>query len=141
MKLHWREVNEWQWIMLGATVAISFFMLLANSAQAYYSGPNPAATTLSHCGWLSLPPARGYTRHEHSVAIIQEKLEHLGFSVGETGIDGLYGPRTTRAVKQFQARYHLPASGEVNGQTASMIGYLTHPVANVQRCRQPARMR
>lgn len=37
-----------------------------------------------------------------AVKSIQSRLEELGYSVGNTGIDGKYGPRTTRAVRSFK---------------------------------------
>lgn len=40
-----------------------------------------------------------------AVRDLQTKLEASGYSVGSTGIDGKYGPRTTRAVAAFKADY------------------------------------
>lgn len=37
-----------------------------------------------------------------AVRDMQTRLEDLGYSVGSTGIDGKYGPRTTRAVAAFK---------------------------------------
>jgi peptidoglycan hydrolase-like protein with peptidoglycan-binding domain len=37
-----------------------------------------------------------------AVKELQTELERLGYSVGSTGIDGKYGPRTSRAVKAYQ---------------------------------------
>lgn len=37
-----------------------------------------------------------------AVKAMQARLEELGYSVGSTGIDGKYGPRTTRAVRAFK---------------------------------------
>lgn len=37
-----------------------------------------------------------------AVKQLQSRLEELGYSVGSTGIDGKYGPRTTRAVRAFK---------------------------------------
>jgi len=37
-----------------------------------------------------------------AVKQMQTRLEELGYSVGSTGIDGKYGPRTTRAVRAFK---------------------------------------
>ena len=37
-----------------------------------------------------------------AVKQMQARLEELGYSVGSTGIDGKYGPRTTRAVRAFK---------------------------------------
>lgn len=36
------------------------------------------------------------------VARMQSKLQELGYSVGSTGVDGKYGPRTTAAVRAFK---------------------------------------
>ena len=48
---------------------------------------------------------------EAKVKMLQQALENLGYSVGSTGIDGKYGPRTTRAVRAFKNDYNLPGSG------------------------------
>jgi len=37
-----------------------------------------------------------------SVSALQRKLEELYYSVGNTGIDGKYGPRTARAIKAYR---------------------------------------
>ena len=39
---------------------------------------------------------------------MQYALDTLGYSVGETGFDGKYGPRTTRAVRAFKKDYNVP---------------------------------
>ena len=41
------------------------------------------------------------------VKAIQSALEKLGYSVGNTGIDGKYGPRTTRAVRAFKKDFKI----------------------------------
>ena len=43
------------------------------------------------------PPAEA-----DAVKAMQARLEELGYSVGGTGVDGKYGPRTSRAVKSFK---------------------------------------
>lgn len=45
------------------------------------------------------------------VRAMQEKLDDLGYSVGETGVDGKYGPRTTRAVRAFKQDFNLSGDG------------------------------
>ena len=42
------------------------------------------------------------------VQAMQYALSALGYSVGETGFDGKYGPRTTRAVAAFKKDYRVP---------------------------------
>ena len=53
-----------------------------------------------------------YPREEMAaVKALQTKLEKLGYSVGNTGIDGKYGPRTTRAVRAFKKDYNIAGDG------------------------------
>jgi len=50
-----------------------------------------------------------------AVKALQTKLEALGYSVGNTGIDGKYGPRTSRAVAAYKKDNNIQgASGEVS---------------------------
>lgn len=60
------------------------------------------------------PPMQGY-----DVQQLQKDLSYLGFSPGS--IDGIFGPQTMSAVKQFQSHQGLPADGLVGKQTANVI--------------------
>jgi len=42
-----------------------------------------------------------------AVRAMQRKLEDLGYSVGSTGIDGKYGPRTSRAVSAYKRDFNI----------------------------------
>jgi len=54
------------------------------------------------------------------VKALQTRLEELGYSVGSTGIDGKYGPRTERAVAAFKRDNNVtPATGRNLDATAS----------------------
>ena len=65
---------------------------------------NAEPTTLT-----SGPP---YPREEmDAVKAMQKDLEELGYTVGSTGVDGKYGPRTTRAVRAFKKDYNLQGDG------------------------------
>jgi|TARA_B110000444_G_scaffold252198_1_gene281137 peptidoglycan hydrolase-like protein with peptidoglycan-binding domain len=50
---------------------------------------------------------------------LQKSLQELGYDIGSTGIDGKYGPRTTRAVRAFKADYNVPGNGLEFGKTAT----------------------
>jgi len=53
-----------------------------------------------------------YPREEmDAVKAMQRALEELGYTVGSTGVDGKYGPRTTRAVRAFKKDYNLQGDG------------------------------
>lgn len=49
------------------------------------------------------------------VADVQRRLQRL--RIEDLGLDGSFGPRTERAVRQFQRLRGLPADGEVNDET------------------------
>lgn len=53
------------------------------------------------------PPA-----DREAVKDMQEKLQEIGYSVGNTGIDGKYGPRTRRAVQAFKQDYRTHVSNQ-----------------------------
>jgi N-acetylmuramoyl-L-alanine amidase len=50
---------------------------------------------------------------------VQSRLNNLGFPCGP--IDGLFGPRTGGALRQFQARNSLTPNGAVNSATQSLL--------------------
>jgi serine/threonine protein kinase len=50
---------------------------------------------------------------------IQEELKRLGYSIGIT--DGIYGPRTKRAIQQFQSKNRHTADGKVSQSLLNML--------------------
>jgi peptidoglycan hydrolase-like protein with peptidoglycan-binding domain len=54
------------------------------------------------------------------VRIVQLALQKRGISPGP--IDGVFGPLTKEAVRSFQSRYGIKASGEINNQTLFALG-------------------
>lgn len=51
-----------------------------------------------------------------AVKEMQSRLEELGYSVGNTGVDGKYGPRTTRAVRAFKTDNNISTeANEMSG--------------------------
>lgn len=52
---------------------------------------------------------------------IQRFLQDLGYDLGASGIDGITGPDTKRAVREFQKDHGLPVDGIVGPQTLRMI--------------------
>ena len=75
------------------------------------------------------PPYPAEARQK--VAQMQTKLQSIGYNVGETGIDGKYGPRTTRAVRAYKLDHNV--DGEPNQMTDEQLTALqsAQQVANV----------
>lgn len=55
------------------------------------------------------------------VKTIQTALIASGYSVGTAGIDGIFGPDTEAAVKQFQTDHGLTVDGIVGPETATAM--------------------
>lgn len=86
-----------------------------------YSSPAPATvvkpkTTVSAATTSNLlkTGSRG-----QSVSLLQSKLNSLGFSAGS--VDGIYGSKTTAAVKAFQQAAGITADGIVGPQTQAAL--------------------
>jgi hypothetical protein len=60
------------------------------------------------------------------VVIVQEMLTKLGYSMGEYGVDGIYGEVTQNAVRMFQRDNNLVVSGEADMETMKMMAYLVN---------------
>jgi hypothetical protein len=54
------------------------------------------------------------------VAALQRRLAELGFAPGS--IDGVYGPQTAHAVRQYQVSAGLVADGEAGSRTLARLG-------------------
>lgn len=67
--------------------------------------------------YLRAPPLRG-----DDVRTLQERLGALGFDVGR--VDGIFGPRAARAVREFQANYGIPADAIVGRSTLRALAGL-----------------
>ena len=57
---------------------------------------------------------------KEEIKTIQKKLKNWGYYSGE--VDGLYGEKTTAAVKYFQRKNGLTADGIVGSRTAEKLG-------------------
>lgn len=72
-------------------------------------GDQPAGSSQSEDGDLEKGPPYPAEQFD-AVKDMQRKLEDLGYSVGSTGIDGKYGPRTARAVGAFKTDNDISTS-------------------------------
>lgn len=78
----------------GVHCQVSRYQTILNSSR-----PDPEEGN-NNDGLTAGPPYPPSERE--AVRDMQRKLEELGYSVGSTGIDGKYGPRTSRAVAAYK---------------------------------------
>jgi murein DD-endopeptidase MepM/ murein hydrolase activator NlpD len=92
----------------------------------YSSIPNEASRTAKQSSWdgkllgtATLFAGRnGYPASIYN-SILQARLSALGFDAGDP--DGLFGNKTTQAVKQFQLSRSLEADGRVGAKTKAQL--------------------
>jgi peptidoglycan hydrolase-like protein with peptidoglycan-binding domain/DNA invertase Pin-like site-specific DNA recombinase len=53
---------------------------------------------------------------------LQRALVRRGYSVGASGVDGRFGPRTRAAVRRAQRRHHVKVDGVVGPRTRAALG-------------------
>ncbi len=63
----------------------------------------------------------GFGNYNENVGVVQQKLIALGYNVGGLGADDMFGIKTERAVKRFQADNGLVVDGIVGPKTATAI--------------------
>lgn len=80
----------------------------ANDPRGPDQRNDPNAST-EETGLQAGPP---YPQEDtQAVRALQTKLQALGYSVGTTGIDGKYGPRTTAAVRSYKKDFDVSGDG------------------------------
>ena len=93
----------------GIHCSLGSYRGIVNASGVSASSRNEPAQEQDDGGLESGPP---YPRGDMDrVRAMQSKLEDLGYSVGNTGVDGKYGPRTSRAVRGFKQDNNLEGDG------------------------------
>jgi peptidoglycan hydrolase-like protein with peptidoglycan-binding domain len=106
------DVQEWKQANLGPQ-------------QAQASQEQPSATQRQPSATQEQPSAaQGATAPKAAdpqlVRNVQKELKAEGINPGP--IDGIWGPKTSRGVREFQKAQNLEETGQLNGKTLSALG-------------------
>ena len=99
-------------LVIAAVAALSLLALAAIAATPTLAQDQRAAADVN----MDAVP----TLNSEGVRKVQQALQKRGINAGP--IDGVYGPLTKEAVRIFQDRYGIKATGEVNNQTLFALG-------------------
>lgn len=66
------------------------------------------------------PRSPGQHMDPQTIRQVQQALQDKGQNVGD--VDGIMGPRTQAALRQYQESQGMPATGRVDRQTVSSLG-------------------
>jgi peptidoglycan hydrolase-like protein with peptidoglycan-binding domain len=108
-------------LLIAGTALVSSAALAAGDQQKDRSAQagSPSATAGASAGTMGGAQAR----QEHSEQVVrqvQEQLKQKGHEVGP--VDGIMGPQTKDALKEFQQKEGIQASGELDQQTLQALG-------------------
>ena len=90
---------------------------------------------------MPTPPARRWTPRDlgrDTVLAIQRALDQQGFKVGP--VDGAWGERTTTAISNLQRARGMPASGEPDAYTLTLLDLLPGGTARADQWRRGERL-
>jgi len=99
-------------LVIAAVAALSLPVLAAAAATNALAQDQRAAADVK----MDAVP----TLNSEGVRKVQQALQKKGLNPGP--IDGVYGPLTKEAVRSFQDRYGIKATGEVDNQTLFALG-------------------
>ena len=84
-------------------------------------------STVSEPKLETLPPAGPYKPTGNE---IQTALQNAGFYTGQ--IDGKIGPKTKKAIEEFQKANNISADGKVGPKTWALLGKYLNPVPQAE---------
>ena len=96
--------------------SIAAVTCIASASPGIAQGTSAPAQAMRKLLDMSAIPALDSER----ISRVQQALQRKGFDPGP--IDGVLGPMTREAVRGYQDRYGMPATGEIDNQTLYALG-------------------
>jgi len=110
-----------------AVTTTALALLIANFSVTAF-GPavaEPDQSKNRESNWLTIEPSGPFIRAltRSAVKEVQEALNRKGFDAGRP--DGVWGPRTAGALRDFQERNRFQVSGRLDKRTVAELGLVT----------------
>jgi peptidoglycan hydrolase-like protein with peptidoglycan-binding domain len=104
--------------LLAAAVGAAVLLATPVNAQGQQSVHRPSGQTASERDAQGQGAAR-LRADEQTVRSMQQRLKDQGHDIA---VDGVWGPRTQAALKDYQQRHNMQATGVPDRQTLSSLG-------------------
>ena len=107
-------------------ISLSLFLSSYGLAKNWEKTKTPFHS--SHTGEQTLDQHQSLSQKQ--IKQVQKRLNQQGHSLV---VDGIFGPNTKKAVKNFQKRHQLVASGELTAPTLENLGIFATPDSQTRR--------
>jgi peptidoglycan hydrolase-like protein with peptidoglycan-binding domain len=88
------------------------------------AGKSAAGSSSAAGGVLRQGAGMDRKRGQGDVKQLQTALQDLGYDLGDAGVDGKFGPVTTKAVKAFQREHGLKPDGVIGRHTRRLLNLI-----------------
>jgi peptidoglycan hydrolase-like protein with peptidoglycan-binding domain len=119
----------WQFAILGKEVLVKQLIIAVSLPVITILPPTAQLTHSNQYAQLQQSTAQDASQmkmdavpslNQDGIRRVQQALQKRGFDPGP--LDGILGPKTKEAVRNFQDRYGIKASGEIDNQTLFALG-------------------
>jgi peptidoglycan hydrolase-like protein with peptidoglycan-binding domain len=105
--------------------ALAIFVATLPTLAVERSGTGSSQGTDRRDSRSAIKPSSSFVADltRNAVIEVQEALNKQGFDVGP--VDGVWGPKTANALREFQEKSKLPVSGRLDRRTVAKLGLAT----------------
>jgi peptidoglycan hydrolase-like protein with peptidoglycan-binding domain len=105
--------------------ALAIFVATLPTLAVQRSGTGSSQGTNRRDSRSATKPSSSFVTEltRNAVIEVQEALNKQGFDIGP--VNGIWGPKTAKALREFQEKSKLPVSGRLDRRTVAKLGLAT----------------